>query len=522
MTTVSQQPGTRITYEGGVYAVQPHESALDALVRGGADVRFSCRKGSCHTCLLRAIEGTPPARAQQGLRPELIRTGHFLPCVAHPNEPLVLGPADRSELFVDALVAGKVQRSPRVVQLQLEPALAMRWTPGQYVNLRGANGVVRSYSIASLADDDYFLELHVGLVPDGTLSRWIHEDLQVGECVQIQGPLGDCTFRDSLCDRDLLMLATGTGIAPIVGIVRDALARGHRGRIHVIHAASAPEEAYVQGTFEALCERHANLTFEQLVGGGDAVAACFDARPELAGTVLYVCGNPDMVYAARVRAVESGIDRREIFSDPFEDAHPYWPRDKEKLDAWPLEPALWEALERGPKLRRILTDFYDLAYEDPRLGPFFHNVTKERAISKQYEFLADVFSGEIEFFGLKPFNAHHWMIISDDLFDYREEIFEAVVRRHGLEERLVRRWMAFHELFRRDLVKNVQRGMIVDGVEHLHEGYTDETLPMDMVCDGCGEEMLEGSRGRMHRRTGQLYCTRCGAARASSFPGPLV
>ncbi|MBX3249226.1 MAG: 2Fe-2S iron-sulfur cluster binding domain-containing protein [Myxococcales bacterium] len=514
--------GTRITYDGAVYRVQPGESALEALIRGGANIAFSCRKGSCQTCLVRAVEGTPPPGSQRGLRQALVDTKHFLPCAAHPTEPLVIGPPERSVLFLNALVAEKISRSPRVVQLSLEPELTLDWRPGQYVNLRGPSGLVRSYSIASVAHHDYYVELHVGLVPDGTMSRWIHDELKAGDYVEIQGPLGDCTYRDELRDRELLMLATGTGIAPIIGIVRDALERGHRGAIHVIHAASAPEEAYLQGVFEGLCQRHENLSFEQLVGGGDAVAACFDARPDLKGTVLYLCGNPEMVYAARVRAVESGVDRREVISDPFEDAYPYWPRDKQKLEAWPVEPALWEALERGPKLRRILTEFYDLAYEDPRLAPFFHNVTKERAIAKQYEFLADVFGGEIEFFGLKPFNAHHWMIISDDLFDHREEVFEAVVRRHGLEEQLIRRWMAFHELFRRDLVKGVQRGMIINGVEHLHDGYSEEVLPMDMVCDGCGDEMLEGSRGRMHRRTGQLYCGRCSGARLSSFPSAMT
>ncbi len=505
----------RITHDGAEYTVQAGETALDALIRGGSNHPFSCRKGSCQTCLARALEGTPPAQAQRGLRSALVSTGHFLPCVAHLTESLTVGPPERSVLFLQALVAEKQQVSPRVVRLLLEPELTLDWTPGQYVNLRGKGGVVRSYSIASVARHDYYLELHVSLVLGGALSEWIHHELKAGDFIEIQGPLGECVYRDELKERDLLLLGAGTGIAPLAGVARDALERGPRGAIDVIHAASAPEESYFEPLFTALAARHPQLRFTQLTGSGDAVAACFDARPELRGTALYLCGNPDLVYAARVRAVANGVNRRDVLADPFDEVRPYWPRDREKLEAWPVDPALWEALGRGPLLREILTRFYDRVYEDPRLSPFFHKVTKERAISKQYEFLASVFGGEIKYFGLRPFNAHHWMIFSNDLFDYREELFEAVVRAHGIEERLVRHWMAFHELFRREMVKSAQRGLIVDGVEYTHDGFSEEVLEIDAVCDGCGNEMLTGTRGRMHLRTGQLYCEGCGARRVS-------
>lgn len=510
-----------LTYEGAVYAVQAAETALDALLRGGANVPFSCRKGSCHTCLMRAIDGAPPLASQRGLSPELVDTGHFLPCLAVPTEALTLGAADRSVLFVPARVAEKQRVSPRVVRLLLEPEVSLGWVAGQYVNLRANNGLVRSYSIASIAREDYFLELHVGLVRGGALSGWVHQELRVGDTVELQGPFGACVYREEFTTRRLLMLATGTGIAPILGIVRDALARRHEAPIEVVHAVAAPEEAYAHALLEALANTHTNVHFTQLLEHDDPVAACFDPRPDLRGAVLYLCGNPEMVYGARVRAIASGVHRREILADPFFDSTQYWPKDREKLESWPKQPELWEALERGPKLRRILTDFYDRVYEDPRLSPYFHNVTKDRAIAKQYEFLADVFTGEIPFFGLKPFNAHHWMIISDDLFDYREELFESVLQSHGVPEELMRQWLAFHELFRRELVKNTQRGLIVDGKEHLREGFSQEQLTLDMVCDGCGHEMLTGSTGRMHLRTGQLYCQGCGAKRLSGLPAAL-
>jgi hypothetical protein len=103
------------------------------------------------------------------------------------------------------------------------------------------------------------------------------------------------------------------------------------------------------------------------------------------------------------------------------------------------------------------------------------------------------------------------MVISDELFDYREALIEDSMRRYGLEEPLIRRWRAIHELFRRELVKSAPRGMIVHWEELPVDGYSDETLTIGAVCDGCEGEMPVGARGRLHARTGKLFCAGCTA-----------
>lgn len=189
----------KVTFEGAIYEVQEGESLLEALLRGGAEVPFSCRKGSCQTCMMRVLDpAQAPTQAQRGLRPALAESGHFLPCITHPSEDLHIDVADRSVMFIDAIVAAKEQHSPKVVRLLLEPELAMDWRPGQYINLRSPSGLVRSYSIASLSHQDYFIELHVGLTPGGQMSTWVHEQLKEGDCVQLQGPLGQCVYDERL------------------------------------------------------------------------------------------------------------------------------------------------------------------------------------------------------------------------------------------------------------------------------------------------------------------------------------
>jgi truncated hemoglobin YjbI len=173
---------------------------------------------------------------------------------------------------------------------------------------------------------------------------------------------------------------------------------------------------------------------------------------------------------------------------------------------------MWEALERGPRLRRILEDFYSQVYADPRLSPFFAHTTREWAIDHQYAFLGEIFSGQEMYFGDRPRNAHHWMVISDELFDYREALMEACLRRHGLPEDLLREWRAVEESFRSHIVKDRPFGKKRRGVELPLDGYESIELSAGGVCDGCSGEIAIGGVARYHVRTGLTYCGRCDPA----------
>ncbi len=177
----------------------------------------------------------------------------------------------------------------------------------------------------------------------------------------------------------------------------------------------------------------------------------------------------------------------------------------------PLAPApeLWAALEGGAKLRAILDDFYAQVYADPRLSPFFEGVTPDRATGKQYAFLAEIFTGTPHYFGERPRNAHSWMVISDELFDYREALMARTLRRHGLAEPHVAHWLAAEESFRKQIVKSRPRGRRYGGVELPAGGYGEEALAVGSLCDRCGGEMAAGSPARYHLRTGRAFCPAC-------------
>lgn len=519
-----------VRFEGKVYPLFEGEDVLRGLLRGGASVAYSCRKGTCHTCMLCAVEGDPGAASREGLREDLRAQGCFLPCKSLPNGPLTVARPDPRSLAVRMHVQQREMFAPDVVRLVLEPETQFAWQPGQFLHVTDPRGAVRSYSIASVGAEDYFVELHVRRIAGGQVSSWLADQVAVGDVLLAQGPHGECVWQpaDEL-DRDapLLLVATGTGLAPLWAIARGALAQGHRGPITLVHGARTSAGLYQHEALRAWAARNDTVRYVGCVSGehpplpqgaraGRALDVAFELHADWTGFRVFFAGLPAMVDDGRRRAYAAGAAREHIRADPFEFSAPLVPEDDRKLATVQPDPELWAALGEGETLRAILEDFYTRVYADEKLAPFFHRVTKDHAVGKQYAFLADLFTGRRDYFGLKPFNAHHWMVISDALFDYRERLIESVMREHGLSDAMIRRWCAVHELFRRELVKSAPRGLIVDGVEQEPEKVTDERVEVATVCDGCASEMPEGSTGRLHWRSGQLYCARCAAKSAGS------
>lgn len=515
--------GSKVQYGGLLVERREGESVLDALIRSGSDVAFSCKKGSCHVCLLRAVQGQPDAESQADLRDSLRERGYFLPCQQRSPGDLVVEKPRSEDLCTPALVAAKDFLAPDVLRLRLEVAGSFSWLPGQFVNLRRADGLVRSYSSASCAAQDYFLDLHIRHDPKGVMSHWIFSELEPGAEIEIQGPHGGCHYREDESERNLLLIAGGTGLGPLYAILRDALHKGHRGQIFVYHGARTHSGLYLHRELQALAESHPNVHYQGCLSeetqpelaAGLVTDVAMQRHPQLADWRIFLCGPPAMVQAARWQVVLRGATRQQIHADPFTTRALYMPRDAETVASIAPDPELWAALGQGAGLTAILTDFYDRVFDDPRLRPFFHNVTKRRVIEKQYEFLHELLTGNDVYFGLRPFNAHHWMVISEDLFDYREALFEGCIRRYGLPEHLIARWLAIHERFRADIVKAAPRGIVEDGVERHLEGFDTVPLAVGSICDGCGAEIAEGTVVRYHLRTGLVYCPTCQPAAAA-------
>jgi Bacterial-like globin len=159
----------------------------------------------------------------------------------------------------------------------------------------------------------------------------------------------------------------------------------------------------------------------------------------------------------------------------------------------------------------ILDDFYTRVYADPQLMTFFSGFTQQRLVEKQYSFLHQAMTGNKVYFGNRPRNTHHWMVISDALMDHREQIMLECMQAHGLEDKWIKRWLAIEAYYRPDIVKTEAFPRQLNGVDLPLEGFEELLIDVGCVCDGCTSVIEPGETVRYHVRMGTIFCTRCNA-----------
>ncbi len=318
---------TKISFKGVAYDCSGSETVLQTLRRHDVAVSYSCTSGICHTCLLRSRRGLIPETAQRGLKDTLRQRGYFLACLCVPQCDMELAPPRDVDLFGPAVVHRKERLAPNICRLLLETATTLDYQAGQFINLRRTDGLMRSYSLASIAQQDYFLELHVKRMLSGRMSNWIFDHVEAGDEIDVQGPNGTSYYMPGQPNQNLLLIGSGTGLAPILGIARDALDSGHRGNIYLFHGSRHAHGLYLQDSLYRLAERHTNLHYTPCVSGRDVPAGyaagrahdiAFAKHSDLTQWRIFLCGAPPMVHAAQKAASLAGASLADIYSHPFE------------------------------------------------------------------------------------------------------------------------------------------------------------------------------------------------------------
>jgi NAD(P)H-flavin reductase len=293
----------------------------------GVETPYSCKKGVCQTCILRSTNVPPPAGAQDGLKPTLRQQGYFLACACPVSCDLVLAEPSDADVFGQATVVSKRTLGADVCSVQLEPRTSLDYHAGQFVNLRRPDGLARSYSLASVPYADALLELHVRRMTNGRMSGWIFDELAVGDSIDFYGPSGSCFYVRGRESGDLLLIGTGTGLAPLYGVARDALLSGHTGLVRLFHGSATIAGLYLDRELHALAERFANFRYTPCLDGeehtpsaarGRASDMAFAEHHKLDGWRVYLCGAPAMVTSAKKRAYLAGAALADIHADPFE------------------------------------------------------------------------------------------------------------------------------------------------------------------------------------------------------------
>jgi ferredoxin-NAD(P)+ reductase (naphthalene dioxygenase ferredoxin-specific) len=310
--------------------VEAGGNLLEALLAAQVPMSHSCMAGRCGTCRCRLVDGEVIDGGQEQQRPLDSREDYILACRTFITEPCTIEIPEPDEIVVHpartikATVVAIEDLTHDIKRLVLKPAKPIEYSPGQYAQLQFTADHTRPYSMAGLAGDGHF-EFHVRLVPDGRVTGYISNTLKVGDAVKLSGPLGSAYLRRKH-DGPMLCVAGGTGLAPILSILRGAIADGMRNPVHVYLGVRSPQDIYGVEWLQALQREHAAIKVHVVVtsGGDPAKHRCgmvTDAIEhdfkDLAGFRAYLCGSPPMVEAATLLARRKGIDPKHIYADAF-------------------------------------------------------------------------------------------------------------------------------------------------------------------------------------------------------------
>ena len=309
--------------KGSVEIDAAEKSVLDALLDAGIEVANSCRSGICHSCLLECREGELPAKSQSGLKTSHQTLNYFKACQCEAADGLVIAPIDSVKLRYNAEVISVDHLSGQILRLVLASEMSARG--GQFINVWREPDLVRSYSLAS-ASASPNLELHIRRYPDGQFSAWASQELKVGDTLEIQGPMGACFYQGNP-EKRMLLAGIGTGLAPLLGIVRDALATAHQSEIHLYHGVKTSEQFYLLETLQELALAHPQLHLhlisqegeldEGFAMQGDIYSQVATEQPELKGWDVYLCGAESFVRKMRRQCFLAGAGMGDIYADAF-------------------------------------------------------------------------------------------------------------------------------------------------------------------------------------------------------------
>ncbi|MFN6935044.1 MAG: FAD-binding oxidoreductase [Tsuneonella sp.] len=314
------------------FLADPSVSILDAARAEGITLEYSCRTGRCGICKAPVVAGDTEVRTpeEQGLNEAERANGLILTCCRSATTDITLDiePLERLAGLEIKTIPSRIvsieRLAPEIVKLVLRtpPAATLRFLPGQYVDVL-AEGVRRSYSLANAPRADGLLELIIKRYPGGKLSEYWFERAKPNDLLRIEGPFGTFFLRED-APRDIVFLATGTGIAPVKALLEELAvnpASAARHRLRVFWGNREAENFCWKPDGLGLdVEFHHLLSDRQAPWGGtrgyvqDAAIADGILSSE---TVVYACGSNAMIASARTAFSARGLPARRFFSDAF-------------------------------------------------------------------------------------------------------------------------------------------------------------------------------------------------------------
>ena len=345
-----EEHSVRIEPHGRTLRVTPGQPILQAALSAGLNLPHSCKSGHCGSCRARLLAGAIhyPDGPPLGITAEEVGRGDILLCQARADSDLtvrarlIASVADVEIKTLPCRIARLTPLAPDVMQLWLRlPAVErLRFHPGQYLDVLLENGRRRSFSIASPPHDSEALELHVRRVNGGGFSERLFGaaagvgSLGTGALLRIEGPIGQFSYREGL--GPVLMVAGGTGFAPLKSMLRHMLETGIRRDLHLYWGARHTQDVYEEALVLEWVRRHPQLKFTAVLSEASAAEAAHHRAgwvhealladyPDLARFEVYAAGPPAMIEAMRTHFPRHGLSTQRLYFDSFDyapDARP--------------------------------------------------------------------------------------------------------------------------------------------------------------------------------------------------------
>lgn len=325
------------------FTVDEGETVLAAGLRQRFMLPFGCQSGGCGSCRVRLLQGEvehrlpPPA-----LSAAEIEAGYILMCLAQPKSDLTIDlhqPPQLENLRPRQLPCRALSRemlADDVIRfvVKLPKGERFDYLPGQYIDFLLEDGRRRSFSLAN-APNGETLEMHLRITPGGRFARWVQQEMPDRAILRFEGPLGAFYVREDAQQRPILMMAGGTGFAPLKAMLEGLFAAGLKRPVHLFWGARGRADLYLHALAEQWAGQHPLFRYTPVLSEPDADwkgetglvhEALLRAYPQLDGREAYLSGPPAMVRTGKDAFVAAGLNADHLYYDSFDYAFETWPQ----------------------------------------------------------------------------------------------------------------------------------------------------------------------------------------------------
>lgn len=320
------------------FEVEENEFILEAALRQGIAFPYGCRSGSCGTCLGKVLEGEidyPDGLPLTVMEHEHAQ-GKAVFCVSVARSDLLLEVREVSsedEIEIKTLPARvsslrKLADDVMEMSLSLPANERLPFRAGQYIEFILRDRSRRAFSLANAPANDTELELHLRHVDGGKFTEHVFNEMKEKAIVRIEGPFGSFYIRDT-SNRPLILIAGGTGFAPIKAMVEQLITQADTRPIHLYWGARARADLYRHDLPEKWAFQHPNIIYTPVLSDpvpddnwqgrtGFVHKAVAEDNPDMSGYDVYMAGPPPMIKAATQQFIKQGLPKEQLYFDSFD------------------------------------------------------------------------------------------------------------------------------------------------------------------------------------------------------------